>query len=315
VDTSGEALTPILKTLSDPGRVRILWLLSQSELAVHELQEILQWGQSRLSTQLSLLRGDGLVQMRREGKWSFYATIAPDTSRADGRILREVLDAWNLDAEARDRPALRRILELRAAEGLRHFESDPTYVGEEGVPARTWEILARSLFALQRPCRIADMGAGDGILGCMAAAAGHAVTLIDYSHRQLERARERAHREGLMGLTYVQADFTQTSLPNGSFDRILLSHALHHASHPVALLAEAHRLLAPGGMLWILDLAAHEEEWMRATLGDFWLGFDPSALAKHLHECGFREVRTFFPGTDTRQARLSALCAIATRAA
>jgi ArsR family transcriptional regulator len=309
VESNEQALTPLLKTLSDVGRVRILWLLSQAELAVHELQAILEWGQSRLSTQLGILRSEGLVQLRREGKWSFYATVAPDAARPEGRILREVLNAW--EGEAMDRPALRRILEARTREGLQHFDSDPTYMGEESVPARTWEIMARSLFALLPPCRIVDLGAGDGILGCMAAAAGHKVTLVDLSARQLDRARERAHREGLLDLAYVQSDFTSTGLPDGSFDRILLSQALHHAGDPWAVIQESHRLLAHGGWLWILDLSSHEEEWMRATLGDFWLGFDAGQLARHLRDLGFENVKTFLPGTDSRHLRLSALCATA----
>jgi ArsR family transcriptional regulator len=313
VDISEPRLTPLLKTLSDPGRIRILWLLSQAELAVHELQEILEWGQSRLSTQLGLLRGEGLVQLRREGKWSFYATTAPDESSPEGRILREVLDQWGRETSERERPALRRILEARIEEGLRHFESDPTYLGEESVPARTWEIVARSLFALIPRCRIADLGAGDGILGCMAAAAGHKVSLVDFSARQLERARERAHREGLLDLQYVQANFIATGIPDQSFERILLSHALHHASDPLAVLKEAYRLLVPGGMLWILDLSMHEEEWMRATQGDFWLGFDPQVLTHHLGEAGFGSSKIFFPGSDTRHLRLSSLCATAIR--
>lgn len=313
MDIAEPRLTPLLKTLSDPGRIRILWLLSQAELAVHELQEILAWGQSRLSTQLGLLRGEGLVQLRREGKWSFYATTAPDEGSPEGRILREVLDEWGRDTGERDRPALRHLLEARIEEGLRHFESDPTYLGEESVPARTWEIVARSLFALLPPCRMADLGAGDGILGCMAAAAGHKVTLVDFSTRQLDRARERAHREGLLDLAYVQGDFTATGLAEGSFERVLLSHALHHASDPVAVLKEAHRLLSRDGLLWILDLSAHEEEWMRATQGDFWLGFDPATLTHHLQEAGFSSSRIFFPGADTRHLRLSALSAVASR--
>jgi len=312
VEANQQVLTPLLKTLSDVGRIRILWLLSQAELAVHELQAILEWGQSRLSTQLGILRSEGLVQLRREGKWSFYATVAPDAARPEGRILREVLDAW--EEEATDRPALRRILEARTQEGLQHFDSDPAYMGEESVPARTWEIMARSLFALVPPCRIIDLGAGDGILGCMAAAAGHKVTLVDLSARQLERARERAHREGLLDLTYVQSDFTSTGLPDGSFDRILLSQALHHASDPWAVIQESHRLLAHDGWLWILDLSSHEEEWMRATLGDFWLGFDAGQLTRHLRDLGFSEIKTFLPGTDSRHIRLSALCAMARKA-
>ena len=63
----------ILKTLSDPTRVRLLALLSREELSVAELQEILAMGQSRISSQLALLRSANLVSDRREGKNAFYS--------------------------------------------------------------------------------------------------------------------------------------------------------------------------------------------------------------------------------------------------
>lgn len=300
-------LSSLLKLLADPGRVRILWLLSQSELAVHELQQLLEWGQSRLSTQLGQLRQENLIQLRREGKWSFYAMIAPDLATSAGRLLREVL----LDHESRegasDRSRLRLVLEARESEGRRRFQDESSYLGEVGVPARTWEIVARAMFLLLPPCRILDLGAGDGIMGCLAAAVGHSVALVDLSQTQLDRARSRARREGLPELECVQADFTATGLPDGSFDRVLLSHALHHAGDPLALLKEAKRLLAPGGLLWILDLAPHSEEWMRADQGDFWLGFSSEHLETLLREAGFSEVRHLVAGVDPSHNRLSAM--------
>ena len=62
----------ILKILSDPTRLRLLALVMREELAVAELQEILAMGQSRISSQLALLRQAGLVSDRREGKKAFY---------------------------------------------------------------------------------------------------------------------------------------------------------------------------------------------------------------------------------------------------
>src|SRR6188474_46174 len=63
----------ILKTLSDPTRLRLLALLMREELSVAELQEILGMGQSRISSQLALLRQAGFVTDRRDGKKAFYS--------------------------------------------------------------------------------------------------------------------------------------------------------------------------------------------------------------------------------------------------
>ena len=61
-----------LRLLSEPTRLRLLLLLDQAELTVAELQEILAMKQSRISTQLGLLKNAGLVQARRSGKNSIY---------------------------------------------------------------------------------------------------------------------------------------------------------------------------------------------------------------------------------------------------
>lgn len=63
----------VLKLLADSTRVRILALLQREELSVAELQEILDMGQSRISSHLSLLRQGELVQDRRDGKRHFMA--------------------------------------------------------------------------------------------------------------------------------------------------------------------------------------------------------------------------------------------------
>lgn len=61
------------KTLSDPARVRILYLLSQDALCVHDLAAILEMSQSAVSHHLKILRLMRLVKTRREGRAVFYS--------------------------------------------------------------------------------------------------------------------------------------------------------------------------------------------------------------------------------------------------
>ncbi|MDH4220567.1 MAG: metalloregulator ArsR/SmtB family transcription factor [Candidatus Aminicenantes bacterium] len=62
----------IFKSLSDPTRLRILFLLLQRELCVCELTYILEMEQSRISHQLRVLRNADLVEDIRDGKWIVY---------------------------------------------------------------------------------------------------------------------------------------------------------------------------------------------------------------------------------------------------
>lgn len=71
-ETSGE-MAETFKTLSDPARVRILYLLFQAELCVHDLAAILGMSQSAVSHHLKILRLMRLVKTRKEGRAVFYA--------------------------------------------------------------------------------------------------------------------------------------------------------------------------------------------------------------------------------------------------
>jgi ArsR family transcriptional regulator len=62
----------IFKSLSDPTRLRILFLLLQHELCVCELTYILEMEQSRISHQLRVLRNADLLEDIRDGKWIIY---------------------------------------------------------------------------------------------------------------------------------------------------------------------------------------------------------------------------------------------------
>src|SRR5258707_5178171 len=97
-----------LRALSDPTRLRIIALLEKDELSVHELQEITQMGQSRISTHLGLLQESGLLQSRREGKRTFYRV-----NRDGDEAVREIIDlarrgAAELPEHAADRVNLKR---------------------------------------------------------------------------------------------------------------------------------------------------------------------------------------------------------------
>ncbi|MEK9632437.1 MAG: metalloregulator ArsR/SmtB family transcription factor, partial [Opitutae bacterium] len=65
-------ITETLQVLSDSTRLRMLRLLAQEELSVAELQEILEMGQSRISSHLGLLRRHDMVSDRKDGKKTYY---------------------------------------------------------------------------------------------------------------------------------------------------------------------------------------------------------------------------------------------------
>ena len=72
-------LADFFKIFGDPTRVRILYVLSQSQMCVCDIANLLQMGQSAISHQLRILKQMRLVKFKREGKTVFY-------SLADGHI-------------------------------------------------------------------------------------------------------------------------------------------------------------------------------------------------------------------------------------
>jgi len=71
-----ESLAAMFKTLSEPVRLRITYLLlEQGELCVCDLVETLELSQSVVSRHLAYLRNNGLVSTRREGVWVYYCIV------------------------------------------------------------------------------------------------------------------------------------------------------------------------------------------------------------------------------------------------
>lgn len=66
-------LAEFFKVFGDATRVKILYVLSQSEVCVCDIASLLQMGQSAISHQLRILKQMRLVKFRREGKTVFYS--------------------------------------------------------------------------------------------------------------------------------------------------------------------------------------------------------------------------------------------------
>ena len=278
-----------LRLLADPTRSRMLHLLHRGELAVGELQEILGLPQSRISTHLALLRKAQLVHDRRDGKKSFYS-LARDLPLSVAGIVDAALAASAREPKsAADQRSLQRIIEKRRQKAEQHFNLVADRLGRNYCPGRSWEAIGQMLFLLTPRVRIADLGAGDGTLSRLLARQAESVHCVDNSPRMVQVGRALAKKEHLRNLTYVLGNIEKVPLPDRSIDLALLSQALHHAENPRQALAEAFRILKPGGRLLVLDLRAHRFEKARELYADRWLGFKENELHDWIEEVGFRQ--------------------------
>lgn len=280
----------LLKILSDPTRLRLLALVIREELAVAELQEILGMGQSRISSQLALLRQSNLVVDRRDGKKAFYSLRA-DLPARQLALLRSAIEAVaELPLMNEDRDNLDRILQKRRRVSEQYFNLIAGRLGKNHCPGRSWEAIGHLALRLVPSITIADLGAGEGLVSQLLAHRAKQVWCIDNSPRMVEVGTELAQKNGLANLNYKLGDIEQVPLDDKSVDLAILSQALHHAQHPQKAVEEAFRILKPGGQLLVLDLNEHTFEKAREIYADVWLGFKESALHSFLKKAGFGKV-------------------------
>ena len=302
----------LLKALADETRMRILHMLGQEELSGVELMEVLNLGQSRVSTHLALLKEVGLVVDRRHGRRTLFK-IAPGPAAS---LWEDVLAANRTSPEFEaDRAGLEALRERRKSEARSYFDRVAAAFGEQILPGRTWEGLSRALVQLAPRGRYADLGIGDGLLTLMLAEVAERVTAVDISPEMLSQLRARAAAKGIANVETVEGEIEDLPLPDSTYDVVVLSQALHHAVAPERALAEARRILLPGGRLLVIDLLAHTEEWVREQLQHVHLGFTEDALADLLAHAGFERASIQRAARDPQPPHFMTLVATAVRPA
>jgi len=276
------------RILGDATRLRLLRVLMQDRFNVTELTGILGIAQSGVSRHLGLLKDAGLVAEERGAGYVYYRIAERAHADRPGlwSLLSSHFDAGKDDQTVKEDDArLQEVLRLRKENFETHGDA------RQLVPGRSWAAWARALGHLLPPLDVADIGCGDGYLTLEAARWARSVVGIDRSDAVLERAKELAERRHVSNVTWKKGDLARLPLADVSIDVALLSQALHHASEPERALAEAVRVLRPGGRLLVLDLREHDQGWVRGRFGDRHLGFAPGALEQLLSDAGLTGVR------------------------
>jgi ArsR family transcriptional regulator len=113
-----------------------------------------------------------------------------------------------------------------------------------------------------------------------------AATGIDRSPEMLRIARARLDAAGLGRFEVRHADMAALPLADASVDTVVIHQVLHFSDSGTAAIAEAARVLAPGGQLLVVDHAAHGEEELRDRFRHVRLGFSDAAMAEMLAAAG-----------------------------
>jgi ubiquinone/menaquinone biosynthesis C-methylase UbiE len=282
-----------LRAAGEATRLRILALLASAELNVKDLTQILGQSQPRISRHLKLMAEAGLITRFREGSWVFFRLAE---SGAEGTLASAIvasLDPSDL-ALARDQERAASVQRARAEAAQAYFKAHASewdrirnlHVAEHEVESAMGEALGQGPFSL-----LVDLGTGTGrILELFGPPAARALG-FDLNHDMLAYARMKLERAGLAHAQVRHGDLYNVPLPDGAADAVVLHQVLHFLDDPAAAIAEAARLLKPGGKLLVVDFAPHELEFLRDRSAHRRLGFARDQLSRWLESAGLKVER------------------------
>lgn len=285
----------LYRLLGEPRRLRLLGLTSEDELSIGELAELTREAQPNVSKHLKQLREAGLVSVRRQGTRAF-ARLSPDSNgdpvlldairsgrelcQRDGSLQRVPQVIASRDADSRaffDRPADERV-STRKADAAAYLTAIRALVPRRGLAV--------------------DIGTGGGALVSLLAPLFDRVVAVDRSEVQIEAARERLSSCGYSHVELLRADYDDARVGAcvselGGADAVFAARVLHHAPKPAEAVRKLASLARPGGRVIVIDYCSHEDESMRDTQADLWLGFDRDELLDFGHTAGLIDREVF----------------------
>lgn len=279
-----------LRAVGEPNRLRVLLLLMHGELAVGELAQIMGQSQPRLSHHLKALTSAGLVERLPEGSWVFYCVPAIGPVRDFLDQIVAPIDASEGDF-GRDAQQLAKIRGARTQTAAAYFsEMADTWDTVRGLHYPN-EAIERAMLEMagKGPFkRVVDIGTGTGRMLSLFADNANRLDGIDLSHRMLTVARANLDRDGVTHAHVRQGDAGALPYETGSADLIIIHQVLHFIDEPDRILAEAARILMPGGKLLVADFAPHTLEFLRDKHGHRRLGVRRDAMMDWCQKAGLK---------------------------
>jgi ubiquinone/menaquinone biosynthesis C-methylase UbiE len=288
-----------LSALADATRSRILLLLERRELTVSEICAVVQLPQSTVSRHLKALADTGWVSARSESTSNVYTMTREldPSARRLWLLVREQVGPT--PAAVQDQRRLQSALAERGTKSREFFSSS----------AGQWDRMRDELFGdrfhlaafaalADASWVVGDLGCGTGQVSAALAPFVQRVVAVDGSAAMLQAARRRLH--GLDNVDLRRGEIEALPIDDARLDAAVLMLVLHHIPEPPKALAEAARVLKPGGRILLVDMLPHDRESYRQQMGHVWLGFSEDHTARLLTEAGFDAIRVVELTPDAR---------------
>jgi ArsR family transcriptional regulator len=279
-----------MTALADPTRSRLLLALERNELTVNELQSVLQLPQSTISRHLKVLSAEGWVEARAEGTSRHYRVAADSLDSGTRRLWHVVRDElMHTSAAEQDARRAQAVLAARRTKSQQFFSTT----------AGQWDRVRLELFGrpadiallglLDERWKVADLGCGTGGITQSLAPFVDRVIAVDESSAMLSAAKKRL--QGVENVDIRNGRLEALPLADEEVDVALLFLVLHYAPDPARVVAEAARVLKPGGRLLVLDMMPHDRHDLKQSMGHLWQGFASETLAGWARDAGFEGLR------------------------
>ncbi|MBY2913125.1 ArsR/SmtB family transcription factor [Rhizobium leguminosarum] len=300
-----DALVDVLKAAGEPTRLRLLALLDGGDLTVTDLTEILGQSQPRISRHLKLLGEAELIERYQEGAWAYFRV------KQDGKaamLVRALLKhvSENDPTILRDGERLSLVKRQRAERAQAYFSRNAAewdelrrlHAADEEVDAAVIRLLGS-----QPIDSLLDLGTGTGRILELLSGLYRRATGVDASRDMLSVARANLDKSRITKATVRHADILNLPFEGQDFDLVTIHQVLHFFDQPEIAIAEAARMLRPGGRLVVIDLAPHTLEYLRGEHAHVRLGFSHQAMSDWLRKAGLdvEQVVDLHPGQQSGQ--------------
>ncbi|MGF7161210.1 ubiquinone/menaquinone biosynthesis C-methylase UbiE/DNA-binding transcriptional ArsR family regulator [Rhodoligotrophos appendicifer] len=287
-ENRSEQLLTALRAIAEPSRLRLLFIISHGEFNVTELTQILGQSQPRISRHLKLLVDAQVIERHREGSWVLFRMAERETGGALARLIADLLSADD-PFHARDLARIETIRAERANAAMNFFRSNAgnwdrirsLHIAEDQV-----EEAVKRVVGSDPVDTLLDVGTGTGrILELLGPRVRQGIGL-DMSREMLAVARARLDAAALRHCQIRQGDIYHLPYASQSIDLVTIHQVLHFLDEPERAIAEATRVLRPGGRLLVVDFAPHEFEFLRENQAHRRLGISAPQFSAWAERAG-----------------------------
>jgi len=242
----------LFRLLSEVGRLQVLALCAEEELAVSELAAVLEDSQSQVSRKVAALRDAGLLEARRDGTRLFLRAARPVQS--DAVLVEAVAEGRRLCLVDGSLARVPGVVAAREEGGRTHFEAaSPKAASVPASPEHLAHLAALAPLVAGRQLAV-DVGTGDGLSLDVLAPLFQRVIAVDRSPAQLARVAQRVAARGFHHVSLFPGSYEDTALVQrvdaaGGADLVFAGRTLHHASRPAQAVQSFTRRLRGGARL------------------------------------------------------------------